>query len=461
MLPETKVSSIFSSKKFIFWFFTAAIIFIVAAVLVYFIFNFFIFKDELIDFAPLDSIFYAEAQKPTMSWQKNPIDFFAEYFEKNKNYFFSDIDSLNIFFNQAKKVAFVAFPQTNENTEISWALIFKLKNKKEIQNYLNNFSDYEIINSNLIIGKNQIALKKIKAALNGEIFSLKDKINKNIFSNWPIHFYLSSNGAKTLLKENNEMVNNILVQDIYWSAKPKKGFILFKLNSPKISSALIKPKLSFLPKDFNFYFSGLNLYQLLFDDQKENQWLKTVYQFDFLSLTKEFFNQPADLVVLPSQSQTFFGSDFILALPKPTPSDLEAFKQAVKIWLAQKKPAEVKKRLPDNTFFTELIADPNQRSWQTDETGINSLSEPSLNFHFSYFTDEENLFLSNSLFWLKNLKANQEISIAQLNFSCWGFNQSALTPLAIINGNNLFDQWPAGLGVFREKGGEISGCYFL
>lgn len=437
-------------------------------------------KDELINFVPLDSVFYVSLRetvwpKPKLKISSLPFSGFYQQLQKkeifSRSNFFDLLDN-----SQRVSIALVL----NEDDNLDFVYIFKLKNPEIIKSL--NLSHQFIIGKNiLVVADSQNAIEKIKAVKENLIFSLASQIDSKKIQTGLVNFYLAKANLNFYLSQHQESLNNIFAQlvkdDIYLQLDYQASQWQFKLNQNNFDSAIDKRDelVRYLPNDFSLFVSGVNLFNFfsawLSYDLTINQSfvqtaaaLKTVYNFDFNETLNSLLNQTADLIIFNRKAgNNFLGFDFILVLPNFSLAEINNFEELIKMVLAQKRPQEVNHFLPDGSKVIEFLAKTDKWQWQKevfDNFEISYLPEPALNFEISYLPDNY-LFISNSSDLLKKFVSTRDIDLNRLISQCYLRNdyQKSLIINTQDNFLGLKDYLSAGRLVFIEEKNGITGCF--
>ena len=473
-----------------FWFFWGGI-FVTLIFVIGIIYGRYFSQDRLITLAPVDTVLYAEGRNPIWPWQRDrisqlPFDYF---FEQAKTRF----NGLNIkddILPGVSQAAFLLLPNP-ENQSLNWVFIFKLKNhsissynrdkSRLVEEFLSRQPYYSKLNSSLaVIGDSAASLAAIQDVYQKKTFSLKTQVNQDKWSDGIFRLFLKIDnlnpslidaGLYSYLQKNSE--NNF-----YFNLDRVSSRWRFNIGSDSYSypSRNNKVSLSYLPNDYVFFVSGINLSQLFDNLGKFKSNLK-----DFLSETENnfkliyrdeqpvdpfsLFNQQASLLVFrPSPNST--STNYALIFSYVGQGQIDLLEKLTKLYLAQRNPDKINHRLPDQTTVTELVANPDKYSFQEVIEGNNQLvryiKDSGLGFNLAYATSADRLIITDNQDIIASLitdKVGQKIKDYQTQCGR-GFNGSYF----LINLDN-FNQYcsvcryiPPGVALGKVSRGSVNGC---
>lgn len=433
-------------------------------------------SDYLIKLVPLDAILYVHTRDAIWPWQDQQISDlpFPNFFQvTEKNEIFSQVNLQKDLLAESFQAGLIIL--ADEDGSLDQVFIFKFKTSDELGPISARFANHLVLPGNiLVVAGTQKTLARIEAVSNGSIFSLATQVNLKRFGKAPLSLYLDSDNLKSYLNKRSDLPSKIfghlMAEDIYLSFFERQGQWRFKLSGTNFfNTTSHRPLITFLPKNFSFYISGVNLPEVLGSWgnidvalpeflQQANENLKAIYNFDLAAATK-FLNQPADLIVFKNGADTGLGFNYILVLPQLEEQQINNFKELIKITLAQKLPKSVAYLLPDGSSVTELLAKPETWQWQKTNSEINYLTEPKLNFEISYLAQGNKFFIASKADLLKEFLSNTDISLNDLTVKCGVSNR-----FSVFNNNSPKDYevyLPAGLIMVKEYTfGANQGCLF-
>jgi len=433
--------------------------------------------DQLIRFAPVDSILYVSARNSIWPWPGEKIytlPFQKFYHQANEVFnFLKPLTLQGDILPDANQAGFILLPNEASN-QLDWVLIFKLKKHFRIpyfditadtekidyalsvlQDKRNGYNFWQVNNSIFVIASSAESLQKIQEVSAGQIFSLASQVDSRRLGKSLLSLYLNANGLKTYLNQSqsleNKVIDSFIDQDIYlqlnkigdhWQFQINDSsrrrwfqvFIFFKAERAGGGDSLIQK----LPADFKIFISDVNLLdffqqlaELDFDTAQNFNQLsdltKRLYDFNFEAATL-VFGRLAEVIVFDASDNNYLGFDFVLALPSFSQQEINDFEQLVKIFLAQKLPKETVHLLSDGSLVTELVAQPENWYWQKekiDDSEVYYLIEPALNFEVNYLLSDSRTLISNSRDRLKQVLVNQGISVRDLDLKCGNKKSSA------------------------------------
>jgi len=153
-----------------------------------------------------------------------------------------------------------------------------------------------------------------------------------------------------------------------------------------------------------------NFFAAKFDKSIQNEILK----FHFISspnglvfkINNQIFGSPADFAYLNLVSFVELNqqvkANFIFKYPNAEPLDI--LSQRIKMDLALKKPIKKEVKLPDNSSFTEILADPSAFNFGTEKINNTQLRQwRDESGEIAFGQNAQYTFVSNSLTWLENI----------------------------------------------------------
>lgn len=438
-------------------------------------------NDDLINLAPVDSVLYVTARDSI--WpigQKTEISDlpFSNFFQViNEGEVFASVDFNNFLVNSGQ-AAFILV--LNKDLNLDPVFIFKIKNFESINSTLASLPNYVLLDGNiLVVAGSKEALDKIKEVNQGSVFSLSTQINQKRLGRDLMSLYLNSNNLKSYLNSRENLVDTIFThlinQDIYLILGRKNDQWNFKLAIDFFEqSQMTEPLISYLPKDFSIFISGVNLSEIF------NAWAgidkdffgffkqiadssKSIYNFDLEKNMASLLNQPSDLIIFDQSSETVLGFNYILIFPHTTEEQSSNFEKLIKIILAQKLPQEAARLLPDGSNVVELLAAEDTWQWQEEKLensiAIKYLPESDLNLEISYLIQDGKMIVSSSISLLKDFIFTKDIDLRELNTQC---NGSSLNNNLILNSSNLSSFFsgylPTGTILIKVGTDELNGC---
>jgi len=226
--------------------------------------------DNLIKLVPVDSVFYFSLKDAGPFGQKNLALMLPP------QPFFKNLNINDELWQKAKSFALISFPTASASTtqEFNLVYLFELKTLPA-SNSLVSSKKYLILPNNfLVLADSDAALVKVKQVYNHEIFSLANQIDDKNFKNWPVHFFISKNNLIKFLNQNNNGLNTIfthlMADDLYLSARARDQGWQFEFSGRNWPVGESTPSVEFLPQNFIFYASGINLWAI-FNQLKDSE----------------------------------------------------------------------------------------------------------------------------------------------------------------------------------------------
>lgn len=416
----------FGNSRFAFWLAAVGVfLFVIILVITWFSYRSFV-KDELINFAPVDSVVYFSAHNSFWSWDERVLTQlpYDNFYLNTQGDFAQKLLALS------SRTAHVKFLIDDQLEQVWLFKLNKVVNENTIAFELPSFKIYN--NKILVVGSVE-ALKKVDEVVQGKIFSLASQIKINLA---PVNLYINAENFKTFLNyqssSRHKILSQILNQDLYLEFNKSKNIWQISFNQGISEEKILNQKLiTKLPSDFSIFISNVNLSDLfnqwaiadesLAEIFKQNQEIyHQIFNFDLSTFNNEVLDSPADLVIF-SQNDSALGVDYVLAMNRPSSSGIQSFQELVKIILAQKLPQKAIRYLPDGSSVTELSANTEAWQWQISQiegSEVNYVIEPDLNFSVYYMLRDEKLLISGTQERLANFISNSEISIIDYSSQC-------------------------------------------
>jgi hypothetical protein len=149
------------------------------------------------------------------------------------------------------------------------------------------------------------------------------------------------------------------------------------------------------------------------------------------------FNDQAQIIVDKNNK-------WILALNLAQISDREAkilkLEQIIKEYITYNNPIEREKMLPDYTYITQIVKNPDDLEFQQEKIANISLkSIKQADLEFAYYVNDQQLFLANSSQIIKNYLLNQNIQA--INQYCL-VNKPDFKQNLLVKSDYLSQYWP-------------------
>lgn len=435
-----------------------------AVVVIGFLYQRFV-TDRVIDFVPLDAVFYLQARESF--WLAGEI----KISDSPAGKFFANQDLLQ----KSKQAAVVGLPVKNQLEHINIYLLHNVNDAFSAG--ISNISNARIFGKTVVVAGSPEGLEKITSVYENSFLSLKYQVNSKYSNKGLVNFYINSENARLMLNKNSDLLSKVFDQlateDIYLTFNKTRSGWKFVLNNFETSRGKHHQLIKSLPKNFGIFINNLNLSELIVVWQSVDQdlrqsfgqtleTLETIYHFNNNSDIRDLLNQPTELMVFENLTNNFLNFDFVLALDDSSPAKLKSFEDLVKILLAQKLPEPVSYILPDGTKIIELLANVERWQWQSIQTPqgeIRYLTEPSLNFSISYLEQDGKIFIASSLDLLNSLYSENNYSLEALASFC-GDNFSVPANLIFNSNFSKFKNFlPDGLILLNQgSSSKILGC---
>ncbi|MDX9893493.1 MAG: hypothetical protein RB292_03700 [Patescibacteria group bacterium] len=432
--------------------------------------------DRLAELAPLDSIFYVQAN-PNTFWQDRQINLGqSPYFELLQKYSDSGSERLEwyrqilAFSNQA---ALAVFPL---NDQLATAYLFFLDSGNRI--------DSKVIADNLcllfddrimVCADSSSALEQIKEVADGKIFSLAQaKLN---FDRplAPINAYLNHRRLIDYLNQvgskSNYIYRQLLGSDIYFSSAIKNDQWCLEIFSKGLNNIKTTQTLAIaVPEDFQVFIPGLNLPELFFNVasldpvmissfNQLTQISQSAYGLSLGQLLNDSFGESADLLIFSQANTSTVGFNYLVVARLDDSDDPKNLRKLINVWLSWKLPQQSVYELPDGSLVTELFAVPQELVWHFDGQ-VDYLSVPELDFNIAYAVSDQKLLFASSRELLGHyLNATSSVTVSDIASRC---HLSSLAMLIKDAGNlpGLRTWLPAGsiaLGSLNRD--RVEGCF--
>lgn len=423
---NVRVAKLSGSDRLAFWL-VAVGVFLFVVILVFTWFNYRNFtKDELIHFAPVNTIVYFSAHNSFWPWSEEVL---------------SQLPYDTLFLNTEQDFAQKLLPLSLQTAHVKFLIddqleqvwLFKLAKAADENTFASDLSGFKIYNNKIVVVGSVEALKKVDEVVQGQIFSLASQIK---ISQAPVNLYINAENLRTFLNYQSsgqyKILSQLLNQDLYLKFYKNNNVWQIDFNQniseEKISNQRLVTK---LPTDFSIFISNVNLSDLF------NQWARAdkslaktfaqtqkiyqqVFDFDLSFVSREILDNPADVIIF-SQNDSALGVDYILAMNQPSSSGIQSFQELVKVILAQKLPQKTIRYLPDGSSVTELSANTEAWQWQTSQiegSEVHYITEPELNFSIYYMFRDDKLLISGTQERLASFLSNSEINIDDYKSQC-------------------------------------------
>lgn len=423
---NNQIAKFFSNHRFTFWL-TAVGVFLFVLVLIITWFSYRNFtNDELINFAPVDSVVYFSAHDSFWPWQERVLT------ELPYDNFYSDTskDFAQNLLSLSSHTAYFIFLIDNR-LEPVW--LFKLDQFVQEDSFVFDLPTFKIYNNKILVVGSAEALEKVDGVVQGDTFSLASQIS---ISQAPVNFYISAQNLKTFLNLQNsskhKILSQLLKQDLYLQFNKNKNIWQINFNQ-NISGGIQSSQelITKLPADFNIFISKVNLSDLFSQWASADEFLaeafaqtqeiyEQVFNFDLSAVGKELLNNFADIIIF-TQDDSALGLDYVLVMSQPSDLGIESFKKLVKVILAQKLPKKALRYLPDGSSIIELSADTEAWQWQIEViegSDVFYITEPVLDFSIYYSIRDGQLLISGTQERLMNFIQNSDITIDEYRVQC-------------------------------------------
>ena len=455
------------------------VIILIAVIALFLYYHLYFKKDNLIKYVPKSAIFYSTFRlNDDLLKNKLIKNFLTDYNLENL-----DFDILNHFV--AYNSAFAIIPDFEAETlKLDYLFIFNLKQNPlafeqyssliEEHNLAYDLLTYQTLERDiLIISNSENVIKQVQEIAWQGKPSLVQKVdlvfNLNKFSlDYLAKIYIDVEN----LADNLDKIKNLQIKLLLASLKADKIKELFLGLEITENNLLVKSSnnnfntpsflIEKIPQDFvlNFSFQeGGNkikqIYDLLreYDShtfgrvEKNKQYLEKLYEFDFEKDILELFAGQTQFVI--DQDKNYL---FVISLDEI--SDLEEklakLEVITKQYLAVKYPVKQAKQLPDYTYISQIIKNPNIPDFELE--GFYDVNLHYLNYEreeFAYYYTSDVLFFANSSQIVRNLIKNQNlIDVSEIS-SCYkqksanfSYKNAVGSQNLLINGQYLSSIWP-------------------
>ncbi len=445
-------------------------------------YHFYFKKDNLLKYVPQNATVYGTLRLSDQIKDKPVINNFLAKFKQNIDFPPLDFSLLNNFI--AYNSAFALVPKSDgENIAFNYLLVFNLKEDSQLPaDYItalkNHHLYYEVLSLKplekniLLISDSDKLLAEVKKIANQESPSLVNKVNvvlnlsKLDIANFG-KIYINIRSLNELLSKIKDVPTELLLFSLN-EEKTEQLFLGVKLNQDNLVLSDLPKDLpnqpllmTELPKDLLFslgFFNGQAKFNALYnrlkqvdahyfaESDKSKQIVESIYDLDITKDLLPLFNNQAQLVKADS--------DYLLAVKLSGINDLNGklvkLEQIIRTYLAVNYPIEQQKRLPDNTYVTQIVKNPDIPGFIDEEFfGLNLRSLIFENEEFVYFYTQDVLFLSNSSQRIKDLIENKnQLNIADLS-SCYANNLPNLSQNLLIKTDVLHNYW-LGFDYFKD-----------
>lgn len=453
----------------------AILILAVIALILYY--NFYFKKDNLIKYIPANALVYATFRLDEKLLQQPMIKFSLEQAEKD--YHLPAIDLSNINNLVGYNAAFAVLPnQENNITRPDYLAVLSLKpNFVGWETTFNSLQQaglkYELLTNNvldhniLLVSNSQSVIDQVKKINTQEADSLIKRINvvvnlKQLSAGYQAKIYLNVKDILAEMENLNDLPVKLMasslkedkVDDLYLGLKIENQSLVIETDKKQRSMGANSFVLDKLPQDFS--------YSLAFSkgNQEITRLLANLAAIDptlaaKIAADKQYwqeiykFNLENDILpLLANQCQIVVdkGNKWALGVNLEGLNEQEAkiakLEEIIKEYVALNNPLEEEKQLPDNTYITQIVKNP-QASFVTDNISNSSLKSIRVgNDEFAYFIKDNKLFLANSKQILEKLLLDQElVVISNINND----NYANFSQNVVVSGSLLASLW-SGFG---------------
>ena len=451
----------------------AAIAVIVSVVFLLY-YNFYFKKDNLIKYVPKRAVIYVNFRLD-QEFLKVPLIQRLQS-ELPLPVRANDLVILNPLVSNNASLAIVPSQATNLS-QLDYLLIFSLKETDgRLNSYyaaLDRLHWQHLIISNLVLNRKVLVLsnsanliEEVRQISRQEKPSLADKVDLILnLSKFKIGYlgkiYIDAGQFLKMIAGNNDpkldLLNALLsdqkINDLYLGLKIKD--LSFVLETREAVTKQTKEPLLIgkVPSDFDLSFSFSNLTSslrqgiqklaqnnslLYLQIQNNREYVENLAGFSFEQDILPLFSNQAQIVLTQDQK-------FILAVKTSEVTDLAGklnkLEQIIIQYLAIKNPVFISKKLPDNTYISELTKQPNNIEFNEKEVaGIKLKQVQENNEEFAYFMKENVLFLSNSSQKIEKLL--QDKDLIDLEAKQNKYNTTNFSENLVVNPNILKNLLP-------------------
>ena len=434
--------------------------------------------DHLVKFAPVDNLVYAHWQNPIGFWSKAdmtqlPFSFWYQYINDR---FEQKLDFQKDILAQTNEAAVLLLPAGNQ-TSLSLVVLARLS-PRQVTGRLAALPQRQLGSNILAFSPKVETLEKITAVADGSVLPLAPATKSNFFTSPLFSLYLNAANLKPYWSPSIDWPAWSLGWWYLNLQEFKSGWRLTLKTDSVAPSSLVaaSERLDFLPPDFIFYASGVDLAALFSGWLAANPELGAAwpqraadfqrwYGLDLPSELAPIVASPAQLIIFSSASKAF-GFDWALIVPRAAQLNLDNWEKFITLLLAQKLPRPVAKTLPDGTVVTELLIQPQSFVWQSESLGddisARVLLEPRLDFSLAYSQVADRLIIGSSLDHLRSLLTDSSFSLMNLSQRCGLKDVSALAVFnnqALANSTPFFDYLPPGIVALEVSDNQtLAGC---
>ncbi len=393
-------------------------------------------QDKLIRLVPIDSVLYITARNSVFSKTKIADLPFKNIFENfAQDYFFHNIEIESLMLS-SKRLSFALIKTEKEG--LAGVFLFEFSDKFSVE----TDKGFELLKNIWVFSESNEAIKKIKETKDENIFSLAGKADLKFIQNNLFSFYLNAQNFKfnsTFLSGAEKIFSSLISNDLYFGLYKRVG--RYKLKIEGLENRDLEHRqqgdyetiIKFIPRNFSFYFTGINLSDLFFQFGKIDKdipeslsgirkVIPLTLDLDFAEWIANFLSGSFDLLIFNQFENSVFNFDYIIATRNFKESDSVNLKKLITAVLAQKYPKEVEHILPDGTAVVEFLANPDVWQWEFEEINydfkIEYLLVPEINFEIAYYLKGDELFLADSVSSLIEFINNDGIVVSDLFLSC-------------------------------------------
>ncbi|MBD3359118.1 MAG: hypothetical protein GF365_00195 [Candidatus Buchananbacteria bacterium] len=431
-------------------------------------------KDNLIKYVPKQAVFYSTFHLNEEILKQPLIADFVNQLQNDYNLPNFDLNTLNQFVAYNSALAIVP-RQESADLQFDYLLVFNLKPQViDLDNKLKLIEqsglNYAVFNNSvlekniLIISNSNQLIEQVKKINRQEASSLLADLNvllnlKKFDLDYLAKSYLNIEWFNNNLTKIPDLPVKLMIaslnadnlNDIYlgWQIIDNKLVLESQnlKNSTNQQFLLDKVPDNFL-YSFSFYQANqqftdilelLSVIDPLVGQRIENNknYLANIYNFDWQQDVLALFADQAQIIVDQD-------NNWILGLNLVEINDREAkilkLEQIIKQYIAYNNPIEREKMLPDYTYITQIIKNPDNLEFQQEKIFNSSLKTiKQANLEFAYYINDQQLFLANSSQIIKNYLLNQNVQI--INEHC-SVNKPDFKQNLLVKTNYLSQYWP-------------------
>ncbi len=450
------------------------VIMLITVIALFLYYHLYFKKDNLIKYVPKQAIFYSTFSLNEEILKQPLLADFVNQLQNDDNLLNFDLNTLNQFVAYNSALAIVP-RQESADFRFDYLLVFNLKPQvidldSKLKLIEQSGLKYEVLGNSvlekniLIVSNSNQVIEQVEKINRQEATSLVSNLNvllnlKKFDLDYLGKSYLNIEWFNDNLTKIPDLPAKLMiaslnadnVKDLYLGWQIIDNNLV--LESHNLKNSNNQPfLLDKLPDNFLYSFSFyqanrqfadilelLSVIDPLVWQKIENNknYLANIYNFDWQQDILSLFADQAQIIVDQN-------NNWILALNLDQINDREAkilkLEQIIKEYIAYNNPVEREEILPDYTYITQIVKNPNELEFQQEKiANITLKSIRHGNLDFAYYVNDQQLFLANSSSIIKNHLLDQKLQA--INQYCL-VNKPDFKQNLLVKSDYLSRYWP-------------------